>query len=207
MNTTARIEATGEKNKVHISHETATQLIDHGKEQWVVPRKETIVAKGKGELKTYWLNLRMTAHTSLTSGSDMSSGGGDIEHVPKALVNAPRVAQNHSTVLNDRVIEWNKEILERFLKQIIAHRQETGIKPDSLDEIRDLEAKFMNSEGQPIDEAKDAIEFPRYTSSLSELDTSSVTIDPKAKSQLLKYVSTIARLYLQNPFHNYEHAR
>jgi class 3 adenylate cyclase len=53
MNTTARIETTGTKNIIHLSEETA-QLLREA-EHWIRPKEETVVAKGKGELTTYWL--------------------------------------------------------------------------------------------------------------------------------------------------------
>ena len=33
----------------------ALKLMDAGKSDWVVPRSDKVVAKGKGELWTYWL--------------------------------------------------------------------------------------------------------------------------------------------------------
>ena len=47
MNTTARIESTGEKNKIHLSQATADLLIQSGKKHWVITRKDKVVAKGK----------------------------------------------------------------------------------------------------------------------------------------------------------------
>jgi hypothetical protein len=48
MNTTARIETTGSPNKIHMSKEAAEQLKHDGKAHWVVPREESVEAKGKG---------------------------------------------------------------------------------------------------------------------------------------------------------------
>lgn len=203
VNTASRIEATGQKNRVHISQQTASHLIREGKEHWVTPREDTIVAKGKGELKTYWLNPQATTQTSVSGGSERLSaenGGGGREPVSTTLNPAP-------LSLNDRVIEWNTDILESFLKQIIAHRQRAGIKADPLPKIQALESKFKNPEGQPIDETKDAINMPRYDSDLSDLDTSLIEVNPTARAQLKAYVGTIAKLYKGNAFHNYEHAR
>ncbi|KAL3797244.1 hypothetical protein HJC23_004536 [Cyclotella cryptica] len=57
INTAARIESTGEPNKVHLSSETAELLEIAGKRHWVVPRDKSVSAKGKGELKTFWLKM------------------------------------------------------------------------------------------------------------------------------------------------------
>jgi class 3 adenylate cyclase len=52
VNTTARIESSGSKNRIQISEETANLLIAGGKESWVTPRDTKINAKGKGEMQT-----------------------------------------------------------------------------------------------------------------------------------------------------------
>jgi class 3 adenylate cyclase len=55
VNTAARMESNGRRNKIHISGETADLLIEADKENWITPREDVIVAKGKGALQTYWL--------------------------------------------------------------------------------------------------------------------------------------------------------
>lgn len=47
MNTAARMETTGIRNKIHISQETADLLIQANKSHWIEPRKDIVVAKGK----------------------------------------------------------------------------------------------------------------------------------------------------------------
>jgi len=51
VNTTARMESSGLPNRIQVSQETAKYLIDAGKGQWLKARQDTIVAKGKGEMK------------------------------------------------------------------------------------------------------------------------------------------------------------
>jgi hypothetical protein len=57
MNTTARIETTGKSNHIHVSTDTAKQIINSGKTNWLKKRDE-VVRKGGGEMETYWLVLR-----------------------------------------------------------------------------------------------------------------------------------------------------
>ena len=56
MNTAARMESTGERGKTQVSEATAESLTAAGKHHWLIPRKELVNAKGKGELQTYWVN-------------------------------------------------------------------------------------------------------------------------------------------------------
>ena len=42
-----------------MSEETARLLREDGYDDWLVPRKGFVRAKGKGELQTYWLNVTL----------------------------------------------------------------------------------------------------------------------------------------------------
>ena len=65
--TASRMESTGQAGRIQVSESTAKELQAKRKDHWLVPREDVIVAKGKGELQTYWLNI--------TSGAASSSGG------------------------------------------------------------------------------------------------------------------------------------
>ncbi|KFM56845.1 Soluble guanylate cyclase 88E, partial [Stegodyphus mimosarum] len=53
VNTASRMESTSEALKIHISEETAQRLSPN---QWDISERGTISVKGKGLMKTYWLN-------------------------------------------------------------------------------------------------------------------------------------------------------
>jgi class 3 adenylate cyclase len=55
MNTAARMESSSARNRIHVSEATANLLIEAGKSSWVTKRQDTVVAKGKGEMQTYWV--------------------------------------------------------------------------------------------------------------------------------------------------------
>lgn len=55
VNTAARMESNGLPGRIHMSEQTATKLKDAGKSDWVTQREDKIVAKGKGELISFWL--------------------------------------------------------------------------------------------------------------------------------------------------------
>lgn len=61
------MESNGEKGKIHVSQATADALIKAGKEKWLTEREDRIVAKGKGEMVTYWVQVNSVAATSLRS--------------------------------------------------------------------------------------------------------------------------------------------
>ena len=54
---TARMESNGKPGLIHVSQSTAECLIASGKGRWLTPREDTIVAKGLGEMNTYWVKV------------------------------------------------------------------------------------------------------------------------------------------------------
>lgn len=71
VNTAARMESTGQSNKIQVSQETADLLIAAGKLSWLTAREELVSAKGKGQLQTYW--LERSRSRSISSYSDINS--------------------------------------------------------------------------------------------------------------------------------------
>jgi hypothetical protein len=50
------MESNGIRGRIHVSQQTADELIASGKQAWILRREDKIVAKGKGELQTYFVN-------------------------------------------------------------------------------------------------------------------------------------------------------
>ncbi|CAB9505432.1 Receptor-type guanylate cyclase gcy [Seminavis robusta] len=68
VNTTARIESTGEGSRIHMSEQFADELVKFGKGHWIVPREDKVEAKGKGTLTTFWLQVTASRDQSALSG-------------------------------------------------------------------------------------------------------------------------------------------
>lgn len=58
------MESTSKENCIQVSQQTADLLIASEKGYWLTEREDTVNAKGKGELRTYWLNRESTRNTS-----------------------------------------------------------------------------------------------------------------------------------------------
>ena len=72
VNTSSRMETSSVKMKVQIS-EITQRLLDHN--EWDIRERGTIRLKGKGMMKTYWLNSRKVKSPSCgISGRSNSSG-------------------------------------------------------------------------------------------------------------------------------------
>ncbi|CAB9528578.1 Receptor-type guanylate cyclase gcy [Seminavis robusta] len=87
VNTASRMESNGVKGRIHVSQATADAITAAGKGRWLTAREDKIVAKGKGEMQTYFVGIvagsTRTGIQSMRSSDQMSSfkdEGGD-EHV------------------------------------------------------------------------------------------------------------------------------
>ena len=66
------MESNGRPGSIQVSDATAQLLKVANKAHWLVEREDKIVAKGKGEMKTYWVatgtpSNRLTSVSSVTS--------------------------------------------------------------------------------------------------------------------------------------------
>lgn len=61
VNTASRMESTGVVGRIQATQQTADLLIGAGKGDWVRPREDSVVAKGKGRLRTHWVEPKLDA--------------------------------------------------------------------------------------------------------------------------------------------------
>jgi len=188
MNTAARMESNGQRDMVHISQATADLLEKAGKGHWVTPREDVIVAKGKGEMKTYWIKPRnmegesdadqmaMIDEGSVPSeSSDGRLAKNSAGHSFRVMFRRPRGQRASSRwgsmslledtvgVKNARLVDWNVDQLHSLIQRVVSQRRA----------------------GQP---------------------NANVKLSPTIRTQLHDYVSKIESLYRDIPFHNFEHA-
>lgn len=73
LNTASRMESNGVRGKIHVSEATYQALCAQGKRHWCVPRPDKIVAKGKGEMQTYFVEFSAgkTTVKSSVAGDDL----------------------------------------------------------------------------------------------------------------------------------------
>lgn len=199
VNTAARMEHTGMPNRIQLSSFTAELIIKAGKGHWVQPREETVFAKGKGEMSTYWLvaDQQDKGHDETTSCSsivDFDEGILEAE-ITKSMGSLPDLPTKTM-----RLVEWNTEVLLRLLKQIVAMRSKRlsmAVGPDQWNR--------SSSQGNTVlSEVQEVIQLPGYKKGVA--DVSRVFLDDEIQRQLRTYVASIASHYPPNPFHNFEHA-
>ena len=208
--TASRIESTGMRERIHLSEQTAMELIKHGKQDWMVRRDDTVEAKGKGELVTYWLKLnsdRISAPSTVAS-SEVGTEGEGSERAPRisdfahAVPAAPRGKTSRKKLSSkanqkiQRLVDWNSELLLQLLKRVVARRgafqSSTSTCHVNLTEMaRDIGARSMI-----VNEVAEIIQMPAFVSANCIADVH--TSDDVAK-QLHSYVAKIASMYNDNP--------
>jgi 3'5'-cyclic nucleotide phosphodiesterase/Adenylate and Guanylate cyclase catalytic domain len=217
MNTCSRVETTGEKNRIHISHETAELLTAHGKAHWCRKREDSVSAKGKGVLSTYWLEVKGESAQSTHSSSQDTDrdGDGPEEAVSTRLddVCLSRVVTNEgmSSDMLDRIqrlVKWNADLLARKLCTVVARREARNVKSAPRTLMMKFEQDILQRRTMVLDEVKEVITLPAFDANDETVETEEVPVDlgPAVSEQLYSYLMTIALLYRENSFHCFEHA-
>jgi hypothetical protein len=123
--------------------DTAALLIAADKESWITEREEKVHAKGKGELQTYWVQIKAGSQGdggSTINGMDESHNASNLRSLEVASEAALKDGTKQGTGISrfgnteammermamiaksKRLVEWNTEILAKILKQIMVRR-------------------------------------------------------------------------------------
>jgi hypothetical protein len=161
VNTASRMESTGEENLVQLSSATAKLLAEGGKEDWLLKREGGVVAKGKGDMETYWLERKdskrrrrlslNTAFHTFTGTDSSSDGSGNL--APEGSYSNPQQPRNNSQLwggsetieqfdamtpknsfrdsVDVKLIDWNVDILLKLLRQVVSLGQSAQVQSTS----------------------------------------------------------------------------
>lgn len=163
-------------------------------------RDKLVEAKGKGKVQTYWIKSKVSS----TEKSEerkvperLSSNA-----IDGARINDVPAEATHNLGIKKSLIDWQVDLLSTMLKRIVAQEEnEKEKKPQSL-------ARLNYNKMLPRDEIAEKIEMPELDPEAVKKSLSSheVELPTVVVIQLEDLVSTIAHLYHNNGFHNYEHA-
>eukprot|EP00980_Cylindrotheca_fusiformis_P000324 scaffold78_cov96-Cylindrotheca_fusiformis.AAC.3 len=203
------MESTSARNRIQVSQVTADLLYDSGLSAWIAPRQNKILVKGKGEMQTYWLKSKV--ETGLEPSKSMSGSSNVADALTESSVaSSVREIGDHDGIeamtKTQRLVEWNVEVLSPLLQQIIASRG--GETVDTDDQSLSRKEATIGTGETVLEEFVPIIPLKRFDAGeLSKRQkASSVDIGEEAKSQLRSYITNVASMYQDNPFHNFEHA-
>ena len=193
VNTAARIETSGIRNRIHVSEHTANYIKEADLESWISPRDEIVSLKGKGKVSTFWLHHQSFRVASNTNVNEVNSK----EDFEEAAVER-RI---------QRCVDWSSELLCQLLKSIVAHRTAVRgarvAKQAEKDQITEM-AMDIGDGKLVVEEVANIIELPEFDFHAAYADPESVELPPKVVAQCHEYVSILASMYKTNPFHNFE---
>eukprot|EP00980_Cylindrotheca_fusiformis_P015724 scaffold4542_cov110-Cylindrotheca_fusiformis.AAC.1 len=207
MNTAARMESSGECSRIQVSQVTADLLKDAGLSRWIVPRSTKMFVKGKGEMQTYWVDKcsRPIKPKSVDPESTMETLDEEAESEESSeSAEADDIEEMNKT---KRLVEWNVEVLTSLLEQIVGSRD--GDVANQIQTLSGVEQSIGAGGRTVLEEFTPIIQLNRFDVEVLKRrggPTSMISIGNEAKSQLRNYISSIAEMYPQNPFHNFEHA-
>jgi hypothetical protein len=203
VNTAARIESSGMRNKVHLSSETAELLIEAGKANWVQKRADLVSAKGKGKIQTYWLH---SPHDTIEEAVDKNDGTSSLLVGNRSTLDGITLATLEKSLPPKilRLVRWNVEILKRLLQSVIAKRQGQAAPKKWGSNIEKRERELTRNK-QCLEEVAEIIALPKYDHK-AYVDASKVEIPTEVVNELRHFVCMIASMHQENDFHNFEHA-
>lgn len=194
--------STGKKDMIQCSISTYSQLVEAGKGNWITPRPDPVQAKGKGFLKTFWLDptsKKGSSANSANSSSENESAASPTTNATPVRYNRPKTAV--AAMKQDRLVNWIVDMLHEHIRKVVALRRP---------KLKSSRAPvFVPREDQTaLQEVAEVIFLPRFDQkAFSEArDQRDIDVGPDVVSQLRNYVSIIASWYHDNPFHNFEHA-
>lgn len=199
------MESTGSAGKIQVSEATARLIEEAGKKAWLEPRTCKVQAKGLGTLQTFWLQIeagssgRRLLPTTTASTSESSLPLNVTDHIKNV------------DSKTKRLVEWNVTSLERLLRQIIVRRMaRNGDRKNRRTSSAPKKLAFGKSGSAVIDEVKEVIYLPELETDIvmkaEKINPQTIELLPEVLPQLTEYVTRIARLYHDNPFHNFQHA-
>ena len=211
VNTAARMESNSTAGKIHCSKDTADLIMAGGKSQWVTERADKIVAKGKGEMTTYWISVRNTdSGETVTSGESSELSMDDafacIQSLKSSVLpmSTRRACSKSLSSQHARLVAWNVELLASLLVSVVANRQNEN--KSMFKSTGSSEPSLTQEAGQmPFNEWSQSIDLPGANKRRGS-KTTPTKLPDTVVSQLQHFVTAIALLHGNNPFHSFDHA-
>lgn len=221
VNTASRMESTGVPGRIQVSEETAELLRATGKPHWLQERSDRVSAKGKGELRTFWLDpIRKETGTQgspLHTPTKKNKGKLGNSYLPQiSLSPENRLKQRSNASLqdatlssemqarNEKLINWNTEIILKYLGLIANSTQVDLKRTKSIQKINHSEES--SDLAPPITLVSDCIILPPLEAFAHGKNPSDLKDVSSLRNAVHSFVTEISLNYNCVAFHNFEHA-
>ncbi|KAG7373591.1 3'5'-cyclic nucleotide phosphodiesterase [Nitzschia inconspicua] len=171
------------------------------------------MAKGKGELQTYWLRTTSPSEFNGSVFREGHEGSSSDSGVSVSMGN--QISHEVLDEKDQRLISWNVQRFTGLLEAIAASRGEKMMVDDdpSCSTFSTDAASISsssNSTALPFEEVKEVIRLsilpPTRLSTSVSSSSNKNPIDPEAITQLEEYITLVSQMYERHPFHCFEHA-
>jgi Adenylate and Guanylate cyclase catalytic domain len=191
MNTAARIEQTGAMNRIHVSQATSNLLNKAGKGYWMKACTALVEAKGKGMMQTFWAKPAPMGATYDDSGITVNDASrtSDTSQIEDSLDDE---ASHRMSGKLSRLIDWNVDILQKLIKQILCHRQAARVNAHRVPPL-----PLVSAHGRaPLDEVVEIIALPEFDAiaAKTQVNPEEIVLSDKVTDQLRFYISAISMM-------------
>ena len=187
VNTASRIETTGMKGRIHISQDTANILRAQGKGNWVIPRRDQVMAKGLGCISTAWLEIK-------------PSGSSALESSISSTARTDTTSKELDATKRDRLVDWHTELFTKLLKEIIASRSQShALVTREEATIVELEISSLATNMTPMAETKQNTWTPRAPENNTKtlvVEPTEVLLSSAVTDQLRRFIEAISSRYV-----------
>ena len=156
-------------------------------------------------MQTWWLDptLKRGSTATNTTASSMSDSS-----ERNAIMLGPAITRLSSSAgvgiskKDNRLVNWIVDLLRENIRKLVATRAKDSRVSGGSKSLRVKARKDATS----LDEVVEKIAMPDFDAKhfVSPEDARNVNIDPEITAQLHALVTTIASMYKDNPFHNFE---
>ena len=206
MNTASRMESNGQRDMIQVSQETADLLVNAGKEHWLTPREDVVIAKGKGEMKTFWImprNLTVDADAYEMPAIDERShrSSGSISVGSSGSRGSVSVGFNDTRSKQSR----RKPAQVRFRNTYESTRWGSTSSLEDTVDVKNARLIDWNVNQLLALLAKVVVKRRASDPRLPPSTNPDVKLAPVVRTQLHNYVTKMESLHCDLPFHNFEH--
>jgi 3'5'-cyclic nucleotide phosphodiesterase len=160
-------------------------------------REAKVDCKGKGMMTTFWCEPKTSAGLSIFSASETSHPNADV--IDTGRDGATREAKIR------RLIDWNVTMFTGLLEEVMACRECAVASEDDVEECQNPACDSMVCT-KPVDYVQEELDLliTNKHKQSGEMNQSS-HLTGMATQQLHMFIESVAQLYHNNPFHNFEH--
>ena len=190
VNTAARMESTGETDRIQMSQSTADLLREAGKGHWLKARESLVHAKGKGELQTYWFeptNSRRSIGSVCSEDSTSTRASGKRSVIwgedNGGILPDVKVQRNKHL----RLINYTVDLMAQILKQVVARRKMMEMAGYAIkDEGPPTYREYCGEGPTVLDEVVEVIKLPKFDRKMftQYVDPDSIELKPEVLAQL-----------------------